>query len=114
LGDVVAASDAHADAAIADQRIELLIVADDQLPQAAVEYQPLGQVRDNDAVRDAVKREALRRAGIAYFEVRANDAPELLQADLTGLSRRSAPLAVAAPVRPARKPRAKPAPPAEA
>lgn len=127
LSRIIASSSFDAVSAIDGQQVALLIVDIDRAPIAAVEYQPLGQVRNDDAVRDAVKREALRRAGIAYIEVRASDQPGDLRADITALvtRRRAAaePSALAEPLvadqpaesatpgpRPApRKPRGKPA-----
>lgn len=85
LRQIIASNNADANAAIDSQQVALLIVGPDRAPIAAVDYQPLGQVRSEDAVRDAVKREALRRAGIAYIEVRASDGPGDLRDDIAGL-----------------------------
>jgi hypothetical protein len=121
LPQILGSNSNEATAAIEGQQVALLVVGGDRAPIAAVEYQPLGQIRSEDAVRDAVKREALRRAGIPYIEVRASDQPGDLRADLTALAaRRRAGPAVAAPpealppaqpavAKPPRKPRGKPA-----
>lgn len=97
LAEVVTSSDLAANSAIDDQRVDLLIVSPQQMPIAVVEYQALGQVREDDAIRDAVKREALRRAGIAYVEVRASDTPGSLRADIARLvgQQRAVPVAPA-------------------
>jgi len=100
LAEIVASSDLAAISAIDDQRVDLLIVSADQMPIAAVEYQALGQIREDDTVRDAVKREALRRAGIAYIEVRANDTPGSLRADIGRLVLLHAQPPLAQPPRP--------------
>jgi hypothetical protein len=71
--------------------VALLIVGADRTPVAAAEYQPMGQIRSEDAVRDAEKREALRRASIPYIEVRATDQPGDLRADLATLAARRRP-----------------------
>lgn len=105
LAEIVASSDAAAVSALDAHYVDLLIVAADRMPVAVVEYQALGQVRDDDAVRAAVKREALRRAGIVYFEVRSQDVPGELRDHLAAVAAR---YATDAPVR-ARKPRGKPA-----
>lgn len=122
LPQIIGSNSAEAADAIEGQQVALLLVGADRSPIAAVEYQPMGQIRSEDAVRDAVKREALRRSGIAYIEVRASDQPGDLRADLVALAarRRMAPIAVIEPqaavpdvqpaaTKPPRKPRGKPA-----
>jgi hypothetical protein len=122
LSQIIGSNSDEATAAIEGQQVALLVVGGDRTPVAAVEYQTLGQIRSEDAVRDAVKREALRRSGIPYIEVRASDQPGDLRADLTALAARQAargdvvePLALAQPevqpavAKPPRKPRGKPA-----
>lgn len=119
LAQIVESTSAEAAAAIEGQLAALVVVTGDRTPIAVVEYQPLGQVRSEDAVRDAVKREALRRAGVAYIEVRASDQPGDLRDDLLALSvrrRSAAPVEAMAPpadqalaAAPLRKPRGKPA-----
>jgi hypothetical protein len=42
---------------------------DNCLPRHALEYQGAGHFQGTAAARDAVKKEALRRAGIGYHEV---------------------------------------------
>ena len=45
---------------------------------AAIEYQGTGHHQDNAFLRDAVKREAVRKAGVPYIEVEADfDASEV-------------------------------------
>lgn len=122
LSQIIGSNSDEATAAIEGQQVALLVVGGDRTPIAAVEYQPLGQIRSEDAVRDAVKREALRRSGIPYIEVRASDQPGDLRADLTALAARRAvrgaimeqaalvqPEAQPAANKPPRKPRGKPA-----
>ncbi len=122
LSQIIGSNSDEATAAIEGQQVALLVVGGDRTPVAAVEYQPLGQIRSEDAVRDAVKREALRRSGIPYIEVRASDQPGDLRADLTALAARRAvrgaimeqaalvqPEAQPAANKPPRKPRGKPA-----
>jgi hypothetical protein len=47
----------------------LLLVDDDCQPRHAIEYQGGAHHQGTAAARDAVKKEALRRAGIGYHEV---------------------------------------------
>jgi hypothetical protein len=90
LAEVVESSDPDALAAIGDQRVALLVVSAAQMPLAAVEYQAMGQVRDEGTLRSAIKREALRRADIEHIEIRSNDTPEILRDQVRRLAARVA------------------------
>jgi Protein of unknown function (DUF2726) len=50
----------------------LLLVDGDCLPRHAIEYQGGAHHQGTADARDAVKKEALRRAGIGYYEVLAS------------------------------------------
>lgn len=78
LTEIIDVSDADTRAAISGQCVDLLIVSGTLMPLAAVEYQALGQIREDNVIRAAIKREALRRADIGYIEVRADTSPEAL------------------------------------
>ncbi len=69
LGEVLRSTDAEAYGCINSKRVDLLLVDGDCQPRHAIEYQGLGHHRHAAAARDAVKKEALRRAGIGYHEV---------------------------------------------
>ena len=69
LGEVLASSDKRAYAAINSKRVDILLISGAGEPVAAIEYQGSGHYLGTAAARDAVKREALRRAGVAYIEV---------------------------------------------
>lgn len=69
LGEVLASSDKRAYAAINSKRVDILLISSAGEPVAAIEYQGSGHYLGTAAARDAVKREALRRAGVAYVEV---------------------------------------------
>ena len=59
-----------------DGRYRLLIVDADCRPLHAIEFQGTGHhLSQETAARDAVKKEALRRAGIGFFEVVSGDTP---------------------------------------
>ena len=62
-------------ACINSKRVDLLIVDDDCRPLHAIEYQGGAHYKGAHATaaRDAVKKEALRRAGIGYVEVVGGD-----------------------------------------
>ena len=69
LGEVLSSSDARAYSAINSKRVDLLIVSRNGDPIAAIEYQGHGHYQGTAAARDAVKREALRKAEVRYIEV---------------------------------------------
>jgi len=69
LGEVLRSKDARAYGCINSKRVDLLLVDGDCQPRHAIEYQGAGHHQGAAAARDAVKKEALRRAGIGYHEV---------------------------------------------
>jgi len=69
LGEILASKDHGAYLCINSKRVDLLIVDDECRPLHAIEYQGGGHHQGTAAARDAVKKEALRRAGIGYVEV---------------------------------------------
>ncbi|MDZ3830760.1 MAG: DUF2726 domain-containing protein [Sphingopyxis sp.] len=81
LGEILASPDEAAFLAVNSKRVDLLIIDADCRPLHAVEMQGKGHHKsDNTAARDAVKREALRRAGIGYVEVVSGDTPAEVRA----------------------------------
>jgi hypothetical protein len=71
LGEILRGGDAVAHSCINSKRVDLLLVDSDCQPRHAIEYQGGAHHQGTAAVRDAVKKEALRRAGIGYWEVLA-------------------------------------------
>jgi len=69
LGEVLSSPDARAYSAINSKRVDLLIVSRSGDPIAAIEYQGHGHYQGTAAARDAVKKEALRKAGVRYIAV---------------------------------------------
>ena len=61
--------DPEAYACINSKRVDLLLVDDNCRARHALEYQGTGHHQGSAAARDAVKKEALRKAGIGYHEV---------------------------------------------
>lgn len=76
LGEILSSEDAQAYAAINSKRVDMLVIATSGLPIAAIEYQGSGHHQGTSAARDAVKKEALRKAGVSYFEVTPDDGPD--------------------------------------
>ena len=69
LGEILRSKDADAYRCINSKRVDLLLVDEDCRPRHAIEYQGWAHHQGTAAARDAVKKEALRRAGIGYHEV---------------------------------------------
>jgi hypothetical protein len=71
LGEILRCEDKDAYACINAKRVDLLIVDEECRPLHAIEYQGGAHFKGAHATaaRDAVKKEALRRAGIGYVEV---------------------------------------------
>lgn len=69
LGEVLRSKDADAYGCINSKRVDLLLMDGDYQPRHAIEYQGGAHHQGTAAARDAVKREALRRAGVGYHEV---------------------------------------------
>ncbi len=69
LGEILQCKDVEAYSCINSKRVDLLLMDGDCRPRHALEYQGGGHYQGTAAARDAVKKEALRRAGIGYHEV---------------------------------------------
>lgn len=69
LGEILSSSDKRAFTAINSKRVDVLVVGRDGLPVVAVEFQGQGHYQGDAAARDAVKKEALRKAGVKYIEI---------------------------------------------
>jgi hypothetical protein len=81
LGEILRCEDKAAYSCINSKRVDLLIVDEECRPLHAIEYQGGAHFKGAHATaaRDAVKKEALRRAGIGYVEVVAVDTPAELR-----------------------------------
>lgn len=79
LGEILRASSSAAFSAVNSKRVDILLVGREGEPKAAIEYQGSGHHQGTAAARDAVKKEALRRAGIAYIEVNEGQRPSELR-----------------------------------
>jgi uncharacterized protein DUF2726 len=76
LGEILASPDEHAYRSINSKRVDILIVDRGGWPVLAVEYQGGAHYQGAAAIRDAVKKEALLKAGVGYAEVFRSDSPE--------------------------------------
>ena len=69
LGEFLASPDREAYGAVNAKRVDFALMDPDSRVTHAIEYQGSGHHQGTAAARDAVKKEALRRAGIGYHEV---------------------------------------------
>ena len=69
LGEILSSPNSRAFAAINSKRVDVLLVTSRGDPIAAIEFQGEGHYQGTAPARDAVKKEALRRAGIRYIEM---------------------------------------------
>ncbi|MBX4916839.1 DUF2726 domain-containing protein [Rhizobium bangladeshense] len=69
MGEILRSTDADAYRCINSKRVDLLLVDSNCRPRHVIEYQGGGHHQGTAAARDAVKKEALRRAGVGYHEV---------------------------------------------
>lgn len=86
LGEVLDSPDRLAFNAINAKRVDLLIVSALSDPLAAIEYQGQGHWQGNAPARDAVKKEALRKAGVRYIEITPDHKPADLHREIARLA----------------------------
>lgn len=86
LGEILASESKDAYLAINSKRVDLLIVDEECRPLHAIEFQGTGHHQGTAAARDAVKREALRRASIGYVEIVTGDTPTELRGKIRKLA----------------------------
>lgn len=72
LGEILGSDDRQAYLAINSKRADFVIIDWAGQPIAVVEYQGTGHYKNDATVRDAVKREACKSAGIAFIELSAS------------------------------------------
>lgn len=92
LGEILWSDDKEAFWAVNAKRVDLLIVDADCHPLHAIEFQGTGHHQSGNAAaaRDAVKKEALRRADIGYVEIVSGDTPTELRGMIRKLVARMA------------------------
>jgi hypothetical protein len=69
VGEFLSSDDTDAYRCINSKRVDLLLMDETCSARHALEYQGNGHHQDSAAARDAVKKEALRKAGIGYHEI---------------------------------------------
>lgn len=76
LGEVLESPNRDGFSSINSKRADILIIDRGGWPVLAIEVQGGGHFQGTAAARDAVKKEALRRAGVGYMEVTEADSQE--------------------------------------
>lgn len=76
LGEIIGSDNKKAFDSINSKRVDILIIGPYGEPVAAIEYQGGTHHQGFSAARDAIKREALRRAGVEFIEVLESHTPE--------------------------------------
>jgi len=90
VGEILYSPDKDAFWAINAKRVDLLLIDRECRPLHAIEFQGTGHHGSPEtAARDAVKKEALRRAGIGYVEVVSGDTPSEVRQMICKLVSRS-------------------------
>jgi hypothetical protein len=79
LGEILRSPCSNAFASINSKRADILVIDPYGWPILAVEYQGSGHYQGTAAARDAVKKEALRKAGVRYIEVLADDSDDQIR-----------------------------------
>lgn len=69
VGEFLSSDDKKAFGCINSKRVDLLLMDGDCRARHALEYQGAGHHQSSAAARDAVKKEALRKAGVGYHEI---------------------------------------------
>ena len=69
LGEFLGSPDKDAYGCVNSKRVDFALMDPDACVKHAIEYQGSGHHQGTAAARDAVKKEALRKAGIGYHEV---------------------------------------------
>jgi len=73
LGEILKSSNQDAFRSINSKRVDILVIDRSGWPFLAVEFQGGGHYQGTAAARDAVKKEALRKAGVKHMEFSATD-----------------------------------------
>jgi hypothetical protein len=82
LGEILRTNDQSAFHSINSKRVDILVVDRGGWPFLAIEYHGDGHYQGTAAARDAVKKEALRKAGVRYSEISSTDSADQIRSRL--------------------------------
>jgi Protein of unknown function (DUF2726) len=86
LGEVLLSPNEEGFHAINAKRVDLLLIDEHAQPIAAIEYQGEGHYQGTAPARDAIKKEALRKAGIGYLEITFQHGPNDVRREIARLA----------------------------
>lgn len=78
LGEILRSNDEDAFHSVNSKRVDILVVDQSGWPLLAIEHQQKGHYQRATLARDAIKREALRNAGVPYAEFCDSDSAEYI------------------------------------
>ena len=84
LGEILKSSDQDAFHSINSKRADILVIDGGGWPILAVEYQGEGHYQNTAMTWDAVKKEALRKAGVQHLEVHPADSDDDIRSRVRG------------------------------
>lgn len=90
LGEILTSADRPAFAAINAKRVDMLVVDQEGWPILAIEVQGSGHYLGDARVRDAIKRIALRKAGVDLIEFNGVEAAETIVRKVAARLKRAA------------------------
>ena len=91
LGEILSSPDTRAFSTINSKRVDILLISKSGDPIAAIEFQGDGHYQGTAPARDAVKKEALRKAGVGYIEMTPAHGPEDLAREISRIAGQTAP-----------------------
>jgi len=86
LGEVLQSDDKEGFMAINAKRVDLLLIDERSRPVAAIEYQGQGHYQGTAPARDAIKKEALRKAGVGYIEITFDHGPDDVRREIARIA----------------------------
>jgi hypothetical protein len=92
LGEIIGSDSEQAFRSINSKRVDVLIIGPWGDPIAAIEYQGKGHHQRDAAARDAIKREALRKAGIHFIEIDDSHSPDEIAQSVRRILRQPEPM----------------------
>lgn len=97
MGEILTSSNEQAFRCINSKRVDMLVIDALGFAVVAIEQQGSGHYQRDAAARDAVKREALRKAGVEFLEIFSHHQPEDIRRLVSDAIARSKPPSVHTP-----------------
>ena len=91
MGEFLTTSDKDAYLCVNSKRVDMLVIDAFGMPVVAIEHQGGGHFQGDASARDAVKREALRKAGVDFLEIYDHHQPDEVRRMVSDSIRRQKP-----------------------